>query len=178
MFGFVTAITAADAAAKAADVKVIAIDSNKPANADSVEVPLIMAVKVQGSVSAVTAAVDAAARTAESISGLINKHIIARPTDDSQKMANRTSVGRDKVARASTGTTCSSSTTTCWRAVWWCFARRSTISAFPRSSRRSSIASTPSIRSFTRGFRVAALKDAHHGFDMDKQADSPHFTLG
>lgn len=59
MFGFVTAITAADAAAKAADVKVIAIDSNKPANADSVEVPLIMAVKVQGSVSAVTAAVDA-----------------------------------------------------------------------------------------------------------------------
>ena len=95
MFGFVTAITAADAAAKAADVKVIAIDSNKPANADSVEVPLIMA--VQGSVSAVTAAVDAAARTAESISGLINKHIIARPTDDSQKMANRTSVGRDKV---------------------------------------------------------------------------------
>ena len=56
MFGFVTAITAADAAAKAADVKVIAIDSNKPANADSVEVPLIMAVKVQGSVSAVTAA--------------------------------------------------------------------------------------------------------------------------
>ena len=97
MFGFVTAITAAGAAAKAADVKVIAIDSNKPANADSVEVPLIMAVKVQGSVSAVTAAVDAAARTAESISGLINKHIIARPTDDSQKMANRTSVGRDKV---------------------------------------------------------------------------------
>ena len=68
MFGFVTAITAAD-----------------------------VAVKVQGSVSAVTAAVDAAARTAESISGLINKHIIARPTDDSQKMANRTSVGRDKV---------------------------------------------------------------------------------
>ena len=67
MFGFVTAITAADAAAKAADVKVIAIDSNKPANADSVEVPLIMAVKVQGSVSAVTAAVDAAARTAEHI---------------------------------------------------------------------------------------------------------------
>ena len=37
MFGFVTAITAADAAAKAADVKVIAIDSNKPANADSVD---------------------------------------------------------------------------------------------------------------------------------------------
>ena len=35
MFGFVTAITAADAAAKAADVKIIAIDSNKPANAEN-----------------------------------------------------------------------------------------------------------------------------------------------
>lgn len=97
MFGFVTAITAADAAAKAADVKVIAIDSNKPANAESVEVPLIMAVKVQGSVSAVEAAVDAAARAAESVSGLICKHVIARPTDDAAKMAERISVGRDKV---------------------------------------------------------------------------------
>ena len=97
MFGFVTAITAADAAAKAADVKVIAIDSNKPANAETVEVPLIMAVKVQGEVSAVEAAVDAAARAAESVSGLINKHVITRPTDDAEKMANRISVGRDKV---------------------------------------------------------------------------------
>lgn len=97
MFGFVTAITAADAAAKAADVKVIAIDSNKPANADSVEVPLIMAVKVQGEVSAVEAAVDAAAEAAERVSGLIYKHVIARPSDDAEKMANRVSVGRDKV---------------------------------------------------------------------------------
>lgn len=97
MFGFVSAITAADAAAKAADVKVIAIDSNKPANAESVEVPLIMAVKVQGEVSAVEAAVEAAAKAAESVSGLINKHVIARPTDDAVKMANRISVGRDKV---------------------------------------------------------------------------------
>ena len=99
MFGFVTAITAADAAAKAADVKVIAIDSNKPANAESVEVPLIMAVKVQGEVSAVEAAVEAAAKAAESVSGLINKHVIARPTDDAVKMANRISVGRDKVGQ-------------------------------------------------------------------------------
>ena len=53
MHGFVTAITVADACAKAADVKVIAIDSNKPANAETAEVPLIMAVKIQGSVSAV-----------------------------------------------------------------------------------------------------------------------------
>ena len=94
MFGFVTAISAADAATKAADVKVIAIDSNKPAD-PTVDVPLIMAVKVQGSVSAVKAAVEAAAETAESLSGLINKHVISGPTDDAVKMAERVSVGRD-----------------------------------------------------------------------------------
>lgn len=99
LFGFVGAIKAADAAAKAADVKVIAIDSNKPANADDQPVPLIMCVKVQGSVSAVKAAVEAGARAAESVSGLIQTHIMARPTSDAQKMANRSSVGRDIVGQ-------------------------------------------------------------------------------
>lgn len=99
MFGFVTAITAADAAAKAADVKIIAIDSNKPANAESVEVPLIMAVKMTGSVSAVKAGVEAGARAAESVSGVINTHVIARPTDDAMKMSKRTSTGKDIVGK-------------------------------------------------------------------------------
>ena len=97
MFGFVCAIKAADAAAKAADVKIIAIDSNKPANAEKVAVPLIMCIKMQGSVAAVEAAVEAAAEAAESCTGLIQKHVIARPTDDSLKMAKRTSVGRDRI---------------------------------------------------------------------------------
>jgi len=97
MFGYVCAIKAADAAAKAADVKIIAIDSNKPANAETVEVPLIMCIKMQGSVSAVEAGVEAAARAAEECTGLIQKHIIARPTEDSEKMALRTSVGRERV---------------------------------------------------------------------------------
>ena len=103
MFGFVAAIKAADAAAKAADVKVIAIDSNKPANAESVEVPLIMCVKVQGSVSAVEAAVEAAAAAAEACTGLIQKHIIARPNEDTEKMVLRSSVGRDRVGHIKNG---------------------------------------------------------------------------
>ena len=41
LYGFVGAIKAADAAAKAADVKIIAIDSNKPANAEKEPVPLV-----------------------------------------------------------------------------------------------------------------------------------------
>lgn len=97
MFGFVTAITAADAAAKAAEVKIIAIDSNKPANAESVDVPLIMAVKMQGDVSAVRAAVEAAVNAANTVSGVICSHVISGPTDDTQLMAERTSVGRDIV---------------------------------------------------------------------------------
>lgn len=97
MYGYVAAMKAADAAAKAADVKIIAIDTNKPANAEKEKVPLITVVKMQGSVSSVTAGVEAAAEMAEKITGLIQKHIIARPTEDTQKMANRTSVGRERV---------------------------------------------------------------------------------
>ena len=97
MFGYVCAIKAADAAAKAADVKIIAIDSNKPAHAETVEVPLIMCIKMEGSVAAVKAGVEAAAEAAESCTGLIQKHIIARPTEDSHKMALRQSVGIDRL---------------------------------------------------------------------------------
>ncbi len=102
MFGFVTAITAADAAAKAADVKVIAIDSNKPAD-PTVDVPVIMAIKVEGEVSAVKAAVDAAVNAAESVSGVICSHVLTGPTDDAVKMAKRTSVGRDIVGQIKNG---------------------------------------------------------------------------
>ena len=97
VYSFSAAVFAADVAAKAADVKIIAIDSNKPANAETVEVPLIMCIKMQGAVSAVQAGVEAAAKAAEECTGLIQKHIIARPTEDSEKMALRTSVGRDRV---------------------------------------------------------------------------------
>ena len=45
VYGFATSIVVADKVAKSADVKVVAIDKNKPANADKVEVPLFMVVK-------------------------------------------------------------------------------------------------------------------------------------
>ena len=64
-----------------------------------VEVPLIMAVKMTGSVSAVKAGVEAGARAAESVSGVINTHVIARPTDDAMKMSKRTSTGKDIVGK-------------------------------------------------------------------------------
>ena len=57
VFGFATAIVVADAMAKAADVKVVAIDKNKPAAGDSARVPLVMAIKVEGSAAAVESAI-------------------------------------------------------------------------------------------------------------------------
>ena len=48
VYVFATSIVVADKVAKSADVKVVAIDKNKPANADKVEVPLVMVVKFEG----------------------------------------------------------------------------------------------------------------------------------
>ena len=56
VYGFATAIVVADAMAKAADVSVVAIDKNKPAGGDSARVPLVMAIKIEGSAAAVEAA--------------------------------------------------------------------------------------------------------------------------
>ena len=48
VYGYTTSIVIADMVAKTADVKVVAIDKNKPANADKCEVPLVMVVKFMG----------------------------------------------------------------------------------------------------------------------------------
>ena len=59
VYGYTTSIVVADTVAKAADVKVVAIDKNKPANADKCEVPLVMVVKFMGNAGAVQSALDA-----------------------------------------------------------------------------------------------------------------------
>ena len=86
VFGMVTAFEAADAGCKAADVRLETFDKNKPANADALPVPLLVTVKFRGSIAAVEAAMEAAETMAKSVSGIVQKHIIARPTDDTGKM--------------------------------------------------------------------------------------------
>ena len=86
LYGLVAAFAAADAGCKAANVVLENFDKNKPANADALPVPLIVAVKFRGSVSDVKAAVEAATRRANEISGVITTHIIARPEADTDKM--------------------------------------------------------------------------------------------
>ena len=96
VFGFTTAICCADIAAKAADVKIIALDKNKPAAGDSAAVPLIMIVKMEGSVSAVEAAVSAAKKYAIEKDLYVTSHIIPRPGIGTEKMAYISEGGKDR----------------------------------------------------------------------------------
>lgn len=85
VYGNVAGFVAADAACKAANVIIEAFDNNRPKNAD-VPVPLIIVVKVRGSLEDVKAAVDAGAKAAKEISDVIQTHIIPKPEYDTEKL--------------------------------------------------------------------------------------------
>ena len=96
VYGYTTSIVVADVVAKAADVKVVAIDKNKPANADSVEVPLVMVVKFEGNAGAVQAALDAGVAEAERRGLYITSKIIAGLDPQVEWFATLTATGKDK----------------------------------------------------------------------------------
>ena len=97
VFGFATAIVVADAMAKAADVEIVAIDKNKPAAGDSARVPLVMAVKAEGSAAAVEAAVAAGKAEAEKRDLDITHKVIARQSEDIEWFARLNALGKDKL---------------------------------------------------------------------------------
>ncbi len=70
--GLIAAIEAADAMAKAADVKII--------NKEKVTAALVT-IEIMGDVAAVKAAVDAGAAAAQRVGDLVSAHVIARPDD-------------------------------------------------------------------------------------------------
>lgn len=86
VYGLATAFVACDAGCKAADVTVECFDKNKPANADKLPVPLIVAIKFRGSVEDVKAAVEAAEAAANEMTGVVSKHIIANTEASTEKM--------------------------------------------------------------------------------------------
>lgn len=86
VYGLCCAFMAADAGCKAANVTLEPFDKNKPANADSLPVPLLVTIKYRGSVEDVTAAVEAGRAVAEQVSGVVMSHVIPRPTQDTLKM--------------------------------------------------------------------------------------------
>lgn len=94
VYSFTAALCAADEAAKAADVKIVAFDRNRPIKED-VPAPLVMAVKMEGDVSSVRAGVEAASEYAKSKGRYIVSHIIARPGDDTEHMAYLLDINRD-----------------------------------------------------------------------------------
>ena len=86
VFGLTTAFVAGDVGCKAANVRMEVFDKNKPANADSMPVPLLVMVKYRGSVADVTAAVEAGEEAAKKLGGVVAKHVIPNPEEGTQKM--------------------------------------------------------------------------------------------
>ena len=86
VYGLTAAFVAADAACKAANVKIDAFDHNKPANAEKLPVPLLVLVKIRGSIEDVRAAMEAGSEAAKRVSGVVTTHVIARPETDTEKL--------------------------------------------------------------------------------------------
>jgi len=86
VYGLVTAYAAADAACKAANVFIESFDANKPANAEALDIPLLVLVKLRGSIADIEAAIEAGEKAASAHGGVMSKHIIARPASDTEKM--------------------------------------------------------------------------------------------
>lgn len=97
VFGFTTAVVIGDLVAKAADVTIMALDKNKPANGDAAEVPLLMTIKFEGDVAAVEQAMDAGVAEARRRNLLVSYDIISRQAEDTQKMARINATGKDKL---------------------------------------------------------------------------------
>ena len=76
--GLVGAIEAADTAVKAANVRVIDYELTKGGG--------MVTVKIEGEVSAVKAAVDAAVMAAERVTTVVSQLVIARPSEEVAKM--------------------------------------------------------------------------------------------
>ena len=97
VFGFATAIVVADAMVKAADVELVAIDKNKPAAGDAARVPLVMAVKVEGTAAAVEDAIAVGKAEAEKRELYITHKVIARQSEEIEWFARLNALGRDKL---------------------------------------------------------------------------------
>ena len=95
VYSFSAAVCTADLMAKTADIKIIAFDRNRPIRTD-VPAPLVMEVKIEGSVSAVSSAISAGVEFAKGKGKYIVSHIIANPDQQTEKMAYLLDINKDK----------------------------------------------------------------------------------
>ncbi|WP_294703937.1 BMC domain-containing protein [uncultured Fusobacterium sp.] len=86
--GLVGAIEAGDTAVKAANVRLIGLELTKGGG--------MVTVKIEGEVSAVKAAVDAAVMAAEKLTTVVSKLVIARPSVEVGKMVEPTEETEEK----------------------------------------------------------------------------------
>jgi len=86
VYGLTCAFMAADSGCKAGKVWLEDFDRNKPANAETLPVPLLITIKFRGAIADVEAAMAAAEETAKQYTDVVQKHIIASPTPDTAKM--------------------------------------------------------------------------------------------
>ncbi len=97
VFGFTTAVVIGDMIAKAADVHIVALDKNKPANGDAAEVPLLMTIKFEGDVADVEQALMIGVEEAKRRNLLVTYDLISRQAEDTEKMARIAATGKDKL---------------------------------------------------------------------------------
>ena len=97
VFGFTTAVVIGDMIAKAADVHIVALDKNKPANGDAAEVPLLMTIKFEGNVADVEQALMVGVEEAKRRNLLVTYDLISRQAEDTEKMARIAATGKDKL---------------------------------------------------------------------------------
>lgn len=86
VFGLTCAFLAADAGCKAGNVRLEHFDKNKPGNAEELPVPLLVTIKFRGEVADVASALEAAKEKANQVTGVVQSHLIANPTEDTEKM--------------------------------------------------------------------------------------------
>jgi len=86
VYGLTAAFVAADAACKSANVRIDAFDHNKPGNAEGLPVPLLVLVKIRGTIEDVKVAIEAGSAAAKMVSGVVTAHVIARPDVETEKL--------------------------------------------------------------------------------------------
>ena len=96
VMGMTAAYVAGDAGCKAGNVRIEAMDKNKPVNPDKYRVPLLVSIKFRGSVEDVKAAMAAAKEAANKVSEVYQKHIIARPDEQTEAMLDISCLGKYK----------------------------------------------------------------------------------
>ena len=97
VFGFTTAVVIGDMIAKSGDVRIVALDKNKPANGDAAEVPLLMTIKFEGDVADVEQALMVGVEEAKRRNLLVTYDLISRQAEDTKKMARIAATGKDKL---------------------------------------------------------------------------------